>query len=168
MLVALMLVMAGCGSPKEEIVEPEPQETDETLVVINGLEFHLDKEAFFKGLRYIITEDFREIEHDEFTPSVQYDYRQEDDSNLLFFRIFYYQDKSFDAAIKDLGLEGDIELKDGSTGNIVYSLYAEPRDDGGTIHFYFVDKDESTYVLQFISRYDIAAFEEKVMSSMHF
>ena len=168
MLIALMLAMAGCGSSKEEETEPEPPIEDGTLVVINGLEFDLKKEASFKDLHYIITEDFREIEHDEFTPYIQYDYRQEGESNLLFFRVFYYQDKGFDAAISDLGLESNIELTDGSTENIEYKLYAQPRDDGGTIHFYFINNDDSTYVLNFVSRYDIAAFEEKVLGSMHF
>ena len=164
----LVLTVSGCSSSEEEVIIDDQPVTDDTLVVINGLEFHLDKETSFKDLYYVITEDFREIEHDEFTPYVQYDYRQEDDTNLLFFRVFYYQDKGFDDAIADLGLEGNIEFKNGSTGNIDYQLYAEPRDDGGTIHFYFIDREGSTYVLHFVSRYDIAQFEEKVVSSLHY
>ncbi|MBR2577455.1 MAG: hypothetical protein IKE38_00860 [Erysipelotrichaceae bacterium] len=171
-MLAFMIVfsLAGCSSSKEEETAPEPQTQteDDTLTVINGLEFHLDKERSFKDLYYTTAEDFREIEHDEFTPYIQYDYLQEDDTNLLFFRIFYYQNKGFDAAVADLGIESDIEFKAGSTDNIEYQLYEQPRDDGGTIHFYFIDKDGSTYVLSFISRYDIARFETKTVSSVHF
>ena len=165
----ICLTVTGCSSAKEENSSEEPQVIeDETLVVINDQDFHLNKEASFKDVSYIIAEEFREIEHDDYTPYIQYDYRQEDESNLLFFRIFYYQDQDDDAAIADLGIEGNIELIEGNTDSIKYRLYAQPRDDGGTIHFYFITRDNSTYVLHFVSRYDIAAFEERVLNSIHF
>ena len=49
-----------------------------------------------------------------------------------------------------------------------YKLYEEPRNDGGTIHFYFVNRDETTYVFNFVSKYDIKDFENKVIKSVNF
>ena len=168
-LIFICLGFSGCGSSEKESGDDQlPAVEDETLVVINDIDFHLNRETSFQDIGYTAVEEFREIEHDEFTPYIQYDYQQEDGSNLLFFRIFYYQDKDFDAAVRDLGIEGDIALTDGKTENIEYQLYAQPRDDGGTIHFYFISRDGDTYVLHFVSRYDIAVFEEKVLYSIHF
>ena len=87
---------------------------------------------------------------------------------MLFLRFFYYKGQGNDVALKDLGLEGDIELTDGSTENIEYKYYAKPRDDGGTIHFYFINKDGNTYAINFVSKYDINDFEEKVVKSLKF
>ena len=170
LLVLLMLsAVIGCGSSQKEDKTEEPPAEDETLFVINGLEFHLDTDASFYGLDYVISQDLREITHDEYyTPYVQYDYLQDDGNNLLFFRIFFYKGQGTDAAIADLGLDAGITLTEGSTGNFEYSYYPEPRDDGGTIHFYFVNRDGNTYVLNFISRYDIADFEGKVLSRIVF
>ena len=43
----------------------------------------------------------------------------------------------------------------------------EHRTDG-TIHFYFINKDNNTYVLHFASQYDIKDFETKVVNSVKF
>lgn len=167
-LIILLVFLTGCGSKNEEVKENENQTTpvvDETLVKINNLEFHLNKETSFKDVKYKIPEDFKEAVYDQY---VQYNYYQEDQTNLLFFRIFYYDGQGFDAAIKDLGLDSNITLTDGRTNNVEYKYYASPRDDGGTIHFYFIDKDGSTYTLNFVSKYDIKDFEEKVLNSVNF
>ncbi len=164
MLGAGMFSLAGCGKKnveekKEEVV------VDETLVKINGLDFHLKTEATFKDIKYTIADELRKADYERY---IQYNYLQEDSTNLLFFRIFYYGNKSFDEAAKDLGIEGNITLKDGKTNNIEYKLYEQPRNDGGTIHFYFIDKDGSTYVINFVSKYDIKDFENKVVKSLKF
>ena len=162
-LVTGLCSLTGCGKKKEE--NKEQQVVDETLVKINGLEFHLNKEAEFKGLKYIIASEFKEVIHDRY---IQYNYYQEDSTNLLFYRVFYYENEGRDKAIQDLGLESNIALTDGKTDNFEYKLYEQPRNDGGTIHFYFIDKDGSTYVLHFVSKYDIKDFESKVVKSVKF
>lgn len=180
-LIVIMLAigvfsLTGCESKKEEVEEnkeeiveqvaeqPTPV-VDETLVKINGLEFHLNKETSFKDIKYTIVEDFKEVNQERY---IQYNYYQEDKTNLLFFRIFYYNNKGNDVAIKDLGIESNITLTDGKTDNIEYKYYEEPRNDGGTKHFYFINKDGSTYVLSFVSKYDIKDFEDKVVKSINF
>ena len=167
LVLAMLFAFAACGKGKGEN-DPEPQPADETAFTVNGLEFHLDTEKEFKGLHYVISGDFREVEHDEFTPYVQYNFLQEDDSNLLFYRIFYYKGKGTDHAKTDLGLEKDIKLTDGENEDLEYKMYAQPRDDGGTIHYYFLSKDGNTYVVNFVSKYDIADFEQKVVKSLKF
>lgn len=166
-LVAGLLILTGCESKKE--TEENKEETipvvDETLVKINDLEFHLDKETSFKDVKYTIVGDFKEADFDRY---IQYNFYQEDSTNLLFFRIFDYGEKSNEDAIKDLGLDSNITFTDGKTDNIEYKYYAEPRDDGGTIHFYFINKDENLYVLHFVSKYDIKDFEDKVVNSINF
>ena len=169
MLGSGLFILTGCDS-KEEIKESENEEQtisaiDETLVKINDLEFHLDKETSFKDVKYTIVGDFKEANFDRY---IQYNYYQEDNTNLLFFRIFDYGTQSNEGAIKDLGLEGEVTLTDGKTDNIEYKYYAEPREDGGTIHFYFVNKDGNLYVLNFVSKYDIKDFEDKVIKSIKF
>lgn len=162
-----LFILTGCSS-KEEVKEIETQANeivDETLVKINGLEFHLDTEKTYKDISYMISENLKEVNQDRYR---QYNYYQEDQTNLLFFRIFYYDNKNNDAAIKDLGLDSNIELTDGKTENIEYKYYASPRDDGGTMHFYFINKDGNTYVLNFVSKYDIKDFENKVLNSISF
>ena len=141
---------------------------DESLVKINGLEFHLNKEEEFKGLKYAISEDFTKAEHDIAIPYIQYSYRQEDGTNLLFLRIFYYENKDNNYALKDLGKDENVTLVDDKTDNIEYKVYEEPREDGGTIHFYFINKDGNTYAINFVSKYDIKDFETKVINLLEF
>ena len=166
-LISGLLILTGCGAKNETKESEEQPETavDETLVKINGLEFHLNKEASFKGLNYVIVNEFKEVIHDRY---VQYNYYQEDSTNLLFYRVFYYENQSKEKAIEDLGLDSTITLTDGKTDNIEYKFYEQPRNDGGTIHFYFINKDGNTYVLHFVSKYDIKDFEEKVIKSVKF
>ncbi|MBO4815853.1 MAG: hypothetical protein J5507_02760 [Clostridia bacterium] len=166
-LISGLFILTGCESKKEaegNNEQPTPV-VDETLVEINGLEFHLDKETSFKDVKYTIVGDFKEANFDSY---IQYYYYQEDSTNLLFFRIFDYGKKSNDDAIADLGLDSNITFTDGKTDNIEYKYYAEPRDDGGTIHFYFINKDGNLYVLHFVSKYDIKDFEDKVVKSINF
>lgn len=155
MIIGLLLVVTGCG---EKMV-------DESLIKINDNEFHLDKKMAFHDLEYTIVEDFKEVNNWNY---VQYNYYQDDSSNLLFFRIFFYEGKGNDEASKDLGLGSGISFNDGKTDNIEYKSYFEPRDDGGTIHFYFINKDGNTYVLHFVSKYDIKDFEGKVLKSIKY
>ena len=154
-VVGLLIMVIGCG---KKVV-------DETLVEINENEFHLDKKMTFHDLEYTIVGEFKEVNNRNY---VQYNYYQEDSSNLLFFRIFYYEGKTIDDASKDLGLDSGISYSDGKTDNIQYKSYFEPRDDGGTIHFYFINKDGNIYVLHFVSKYDIKDFEAKVLKSVKF
>ncbi|MBO4218248.1 MAG: hypothetical protein IKX74_07075 [Erysipelotrichaceae bacterium] len=160
-----LLAAAGCGNKGEQAGKEDPPVVDETLVVINGLEFHLDTQAEFEGAGYLAVSDFQEVRQPIY---VQYSYLQQDSSNLLFFRIFFYKNQKFKYAINDLGLDKNIPLTEGKTENFEYSYYPQPRDDGGTIHFYFVERNGSTYVLHFVSRYDISDFEQKVLKSIRF
>lgn len=167
MLVVGLFILTGC-EPKKEVEENIEQTVpviDETLVKINDLEFHLNKETSFKDIKYTTVEEFNVADHDRY---IQYNYYQEDRTNLLFFRIFYYSNQGNDIAINDLGLDSNITLIDGKTDNIEYKYYATPRDDGGTMHFYFINKDGDTYTLNFVSKYDIKDFEDKVVKSIKF
>ena len=155
-----LLALAGCGKKEDK------KEVDETLVTINGLDFHLDTNKEFKGLKYVISKDLKEANFEAYN-YIQYYYYQEDSTNLLFFRVFYYKGKNFDDAIYDLGI-GNVTLVDGKNDNLEYKVYKEPREDGGTINLYFIDKDGDTYVVNFVSQYDIADFEAKVVKSLSF
>ena len=64
--------------------------------------------------------------------------------------------------------DGNITFIDGKTDNIEYKYYPQPRDDGGTIHYYLINKDGNLYVINFVSKYDIKDFEEKVLNSIKF
>lgn len=168
---ALIAIKCNSKESKQETEENTNSEeqtspiVDETLVKIDDIEFHLDKEATYKDIKYTISGDFKEANLNKY---IQYNYYKEDNTNLLFFRIFYYGEKSIEEAIKDLGLENNIVFSDGKTEKIEYKYYAKPRDDGGTIHFYFINKDNNLYVLHFASKYDIKDFEEKVIKSISF
>ena len=165
LLVVTMFIFTACGSSNKDNKENKEEVVDNTSFIVNNLEFHLDREATYSGINYKISKEFKEAVHNMY---IQYNYLQEDSSNLLFFRIFYYENQDVNYAINDLGLEGNIEFTEGKTDNIEYKLYVEPRDDGGTIHFYFVNKDNNLYVLSFISKYDIKDFEEKVLNTIKF
>ena len=170
LILCIGLLFTGCGKGKDvdvDVNEPEKKEevVDETLVKINGLEFHLDKESSFKKIKYTTIKDFSESNMDHY---VQYRYTQEDGTNLLFFRIFYYSKKDNNAARKDLGIENKYKFEDGKTDNIEYKSIKESRDDGGIKDYYFINKDKDTYVLSFISKYDIKDFETKVLKSVKF
>ena len=168
LISVMLLVLCSCGKAEAPKDNGEKPSTDDKVFTVNGQEFRMDAEKSFSGINYSVPEDFKEVDHYEFTPYIQYNYLQEDSSNLLYFRIFYYEGKGNEAAIKDLGLQGEIKYTEGKTGDIDYQLYAEPRDDGGTMHFYFIHKDGDTYVLSFVSKYDIADFEKKVLNSLSF
>ncbi len=162
MLVILLLTLTGCGSTSDK---NEEKKVDKSVVEVNGIKLNINKEKEFKGIKYTITDDLSEANFDQY---VQYYLYQDFGPNLLFFRIFYYSKKTNKEIIKALGLDDKIELKNGKTDNIEYKFYEEPREDGGTIHFYFINKNEKTYVLNFMSKYDIKDFEEKVIKSVKF
>ena len=172
LVIVGLFTLVGCGSEKKESQnnkeEKEKEVVDETLFKINNLEFHLDKEASFKNIKYTISKDFKEIVHDYGSPYIQYNYYQEDSTNLLYFRIFYYENKDVKYAFNDLGLEENVELVDGKTDNIEYKYYKAPRDDGGTINYYVVNDNSDIYIISFISKYDIKDFEEKTIKSIKF
>ena len=170
LLLVGLFILTGCGT-EEEVKKNENNEqttsavVDETLVKINDLEFHLDKETSFKDVKYTVVSDFKEANFERY---IQYNYYQKDNTNLLFFRIFDYGTKSNEEAISDLGVDGNITFIDGKTDNIEYKYYPQPRDDGGTIHYYLINKDGNLYVINFVSKYDIKDFEEKVLNSIKF
>jgi predicted small lipoprotein YifL len=169
LLILSIFTLTACGDKNEnnekEDTKKEEKKVDETLFTINKLEFHLDKETEFKGIKYTISKDFQEAIHDQY---IQYNYYQEDNTNLLFFRVFYYENKDIKYALKDLGLEENVSLTDGKTDNIEYKFYETPRDDGGTIHFYFITKDKNLYVINFVSKYDIKEYENKEIKTIKF
>lgn len=173
--IVILVLLAVCAvvviqflpkpeKPEENTNEKVEEVVDETLVKINGLDFHLDKEAEFKDLKYTIVSDFKEANMEKY---IQYNYYQEDSTNLLYFRIFNYGTKSAEEAMTDLGVEGEITYTDGKTDKLEYKLYASPRDDGGTMHFYLINKNGNLYVVNFTSKYDINDFEEKVLKSIN-
>lgn len=163
-LLLVLLVFTGCGTKKEETKKKETKEVDPSVTMINGEEFHLTKNTTFQGLLYTIAEEFEEGVHPNY---VQYRYTLEDGSNLLFFRVFYYEGKDMDYIKNDLAIEGDFKTTDGKNDFLEYKSYFEPRDDG-TIHFYFITKDNIAYAINFISKYDIKDFEEKVVKTLKF
>ena len=87
---------------------------------------------------------------------------------MLFYRVFYYEGKDNATAIKDLGLDEGITLTDGKNDSVEYKFYENPRNDGGTMHFYFINRDGNTYVVNFVSKYDIKDFENKVVKTIKF
>ncbi len=163
---AMLFALCSCGKSKED--EGEKPSADEKAFTIDGIGFRMDEEKSFCGINYEVSGEFREVDHFEFTPYIQYNYLKEDSSNLLYFRIFYYKGQGNEAAVKDLGIEGEIDLEDGKANGIEYQKYVTPRDDGGTMDFYFIHRDGDTYVLSFVSRYDISEFEQKVVNSISF
>lgn len=170
LVIAGLFSLTGCGKKKEtdnsqKQAPQESQTVDETLVKINNQEFNLNQDDVFKDIKFTIVPDFKKSEFEHY---VQYNYLQDGSSNLLYFRVFYYEGQDNNTAIKDLGLDSDITLSDGKTDNIEYKIYEKPRDDGGTIHFYFINHEENTYVLHFVSKYDIKDFESKVVKSVKF
>lgn len=99
LVLCIGILFTGCGKGKDvevDVNEPEKKEekkeeaVDETLVKINGLEFHLDKESSFKKIKYTTIKEFSESNMDHY---VQYRYTQEDGSNLLFLEYFIMKKK---------------------------------------------------------------------------
>ena len=170
LLIAALFTITGCTSKKEEEKkDKEPEVVDETLIKIKGKEFHLDTDKEFQGLKYITSSEFKEANNE--TPSSvyrQYYYRPDSEANYFYFRILYYKGKDIAFAKSDyVGDEKDFEYKDVKINNIEYKMIDEERTDG-TIHHYFLVKDGSTFILDFISQNDIKDFENKVMNSISF
>jgi len=70
-LIAGLFILTGCGT-EEEVKKNENNEqttsavVDETLVKINDLEFHLDKETSFKDVKYTVVSDFKEANFERY------------------------------------------------------------------------------------------------------
>ena len=164
-LIALLALftITGCGSSENKENKEEPV-VDNTLVTVNGIELHIDKEKEFQGIKYTITDDLREAIFDQY---IQYNLYQESGTNLLFFRIFYYKDKNHDYIRNDLAIDSNLVEEKGKTDNIDY-LFIDTKRTDGTIHYYIIDKDNTSYVINFVSQYDIKEFEKKVLNSIKF
>ena len=167
LLVISLFTITGCGKKKEENNKKETKIVDKTLFKIKDKEFHLDTDKEFEGLKYKTSKDFKEINN--YTPSstyIQYNYQPENSSNYFYFRILYYKDNGIDFAKNDyIGNEKQFEYEDGKINNIEYKMIDEKRTDG-TIHHYFITKDNNTYIIDFISQNDIKDFEKKVLDSI--
>ena len=166
--VFVIILFTGCTVKKKEDDtpkdDPKPVEVDETLFVINDLEFHFDTEKDFNGIKYTISKDLKEANHDQY---IQYYLYQDSGPNLLFFRIFYYENKTHNDIRNDLGIDSSFTEEKGKTDNVEYSFIDEKRTDG-TIHYYIIDKDNKSYLINFVSKYDIKDFEAKAMKYIKF
>ena len=160
LVVVTLFTITGCGMENKE----SKLITDKTLVKVNGVELHINKEKEFKGIKYTITDDLKEANFDQY---VQYYLYQESGSNLLFFRIFYYEGKTHDDIRNDLAIGSNLSEEKGKTNNIEYKYIDTKRTDG-TIHYYIIDKDNVSYVINFVSQYDIHDFEKTVLNSIKF
>lgn len=157
LLLVTLLITVGCNNVKNEL-------SNKSIVKVNGIELHLDKEKVFKDIEYTITDDLKEANFDQY---VQYYLYQESGPNLLFFRIFFYNNKTHDYIRNDLAIDKNLVEENGKTDNIEYKYIDTKRTDG-TIHFYIIDKDNTSYVINFVSQYDIKDFEKKVLNSIKF
>ncbi len=161
MLVILLLTLTGCGSTSDK---NEEKKVDKSVVEVNGIKLNINKEKEFKGIKYTITDDLSEANFDQY---VQYYLYQDFGPNLLFFRIFYYENKNHSYIKNDLAIDNNLTEKQGKTDNVEYTFIDGNRTDG-TIHFYIIDKDNASYVINFISQYDIKDFESIVLNSIRF
>ena len=159
LVIVALFIMTGCGNKTTKSSKNEREESliDATLVKVNGVELHINKEKEFKGIKYTITDDLKEANHDQY---VQYYLYQESGPNLLFFRIFFYEGKTHNDIRNDLGIESNLTEENGKTDNIDYTFIDAKRTDG-TIHYYIIDKDNTSYVINFVSQYDIKDFENR-------
>lgn len=157
-----LFTITGCGDNKKE--EKEEKNIDKTVVKVNGVELHIDKEKEYKGIKYTITDDLKEAEFDQV---MQYYLYQDSGPNLLFFRIFYYENKTHNDIREDLAIESNLTEEKGKTDNVEYTFIDSKRTDG-TIHFYIIEKDNISYVINFVSQYDIKDFEKIVLNSIKF
>ncbi len=168
-ILVTVFTITGCGSKKKEENKKENEVVDKTLFKIKDKEFHLDTDKEFKGLKYKTSSEFKEI--DNLTPAsvyMQYSYQPENSQNYLYFRILYYKGKDIAFAKNDyIGNEENFEFKDVKINDIEFKMIDENRTDG-TIHHYFVTKDGSTFIIDFISQNDIKDFENKVLDSLSF
>lgn len=164
LIIVGLFTITACGSEEEkEQKEDKPKEVvDKTLVKVNDVELHINKETEFKGIKYTVTDDLKEAIYDQY---VQYNLYQESGPNLLFFRIFYYEGKDHNYIRNDLAIENNLVEEKGKTDNIEYTYIDTKRTDG-TIHFYIIEKDNISYVINFVSQYDIKDFEKIVLNSI--
>ena len=158
LFIVLLFSITGCGNSNKV------NESNKNIVKVNDIELHIDKEKEFRGIKYTITDDLREVNFDQY---VQYYLYQESGSNLLFFRIFYYENKDHNYIRNDLAIENSLAEEKGKTDNIEYTFIDTKRTDG-TIHYYIIEKDNISYVINFVSQYDIKDFEKVVLNSIKF
>lgn len=162
-----LFIITGCGKKEENKKEKEVK--DKSVFTIKDKEFKLDTDKEFEGLKYKTSSEFKEV--DNVTPSstyMQYNYQPEGSSNYFYFRILCYKDKDIEFAKNDyLGNEEQFEYEDVKINNIEYKKIDEKRTDG-TIHHYFITKDNKTFILSFISQNNIKDFESKVLDSIEF
>ena len=140
------------------------EKKDDSIVIVKDVKLHINKEKEFKGIKYTITDDLQEATFDQY---VQYYLYQDGGSNLLYFRIFYYKDRSHKYIKNDLAIDYNLIEETGKTDYIEYTYIDTKRNDG-TMHFYFIDKNNETYVLNFVSKNDIKDFESKVLGLIKF
>lgn len=158
LLVISLLALTACGKSEVNISK------DEKIVKVNEIELHMNKEKEFKGLKYTITDDLREVDMVQYMQYYQY---QEAGPNLLYFRIFYYKGKDHKFIRNDLAIDNKLVEESGKTDNIEYSFIDTKRTDG-IIHFYIIDKDGESFVINFVSQYDIKDFEKYILNSIKF
>ena len=164
LLFTLLFIFAGCNNLKNESSNSNVEIINGNIVNVNGIDLHIDKEKEFKGIKYTITDDLKEVNQEKY---VQYYLYQESGTNLLFFRIFYYEDKTKEYIKNDLAIDSSLIEEKGKTDNIEYTLIDTKRTDG-TIHYYIIQKDNVSYVVNFVSQYDINDFENIVLNSIEF
>ncbi|MBP1586969.1 MAG: hypothetical protein ILO53_01030 [Clostridia bacterium] len=154
----------GNGSKSDKDKGKNSQESKGTEVVINGKKLTLDYETNHGALHYC--EDIPDMTRNTLG-SVREIVCTDDEGNVCFvIRLVYFRNKGIGEVMEG----SDNELSQKTMNGLGYSYfeYEDPQMPDGEAHSYLYFFEGTTYMINFVSEYDMNSLEEGFFKTVFF
>ena len=161
LLIILVLLFAitltGCGK-KEEKKKEEKQEEQlaSDTVILEGITYKLDQDDTGYGIKYKVASNFR---RSDLINAINYFSEKINDSSYFVIRIYRYQNKDIEYAIKDSVSEVE-KREQVMVGDKEYTKVYFTNYNGAKTHLYYYTYNKTTYTFVFTAGIDLSRLED--------
>lgn len=157
--IVFVCLLCACGKKQEE--KPEIL-LDPNAVELNGIMYVLNQDDSEYGINYKVASNFRKTDTGN---AINYFSEKVDGSEYFVFRIFHYNNKDIEYAIKDTTTEYDNRREETFNG-ITYTVVHFNNFNGADTNIYYYTSNNTTYAFCFISHIDISKLTEIFLNNV--
>lgn len=161
-LIIIFACLIGCTSKKKK--EEKVLNLLDDEVILENINYKLDKEESEYGIKYRIASNFRKT---SLTNAINYFSEDINDSPYFVIRIFHYKNKSIDYAIND-STESYDKKEDVKINNIDYTKVHFINYTKADVNIYFHKHNEDVYAFVFTSGLDLSRLEDIFLKSISY
>lgn len=156
--ILVICMLCACGKKErneEEVINPN-------AVTLNGITYVLEQDDSEYGLNYKVASNFRKTNTGN---AINYFSEKVDGSEYFVFRIFHYDNKDIEYAIKDTTTEYDNRREETING-ITYTVVHFTNFNNANTNLYYYTSNNTTYAFCFTSHIDISKLVEVFLSNV--